>query len=247
MSIEMRGIRFSYGAVQALDGVDFDVAPGEAVALLGDNGAGKSTLIKVLAGVLRADEGTVEVDGKPLAVGNPVAARQAGIETLYQDLALFDNLDVTMNFFIGRERSDTFGFLRFHDMWNWVDDLMGSLGIRDVPPRRLVQELSGGQRQITAIARAIGFGSKYLVLDEPTSALSPTAAEELLAMTRSVVEGGLGVVVITHNVGHALQVADRVVVMRLGRVAGTLEASETDPSEVVSVMQGSNSGAPQTR
>ena len=169
---------------------------------------------------------------------DPVEARHAGIETFYQDLSLLDNLDVTMNFFIGREECTRLGFLRFGEMRRRTRELIHRHSIREFDTGAVVSHLSGGQRQIIALARAIGFGSKYLILDEPTSALSPAAADEVLQIVRSLARRGFGVVVITHNIEHAFRAADRIVVMRLGRVAGVRDAKEVSPSDVVSLIVG---------
>lgn len=240
MAIDMTGIDFSYGPVEALRGADFHLDPGEVVALVGDNGAGKSTLIKILAGVLRPDAGTVEVDGDTVDFKSPKDARAAGIETLYQDLALLDNLDVTMNFFVGREETGPGGLLRFKEMRHQTSETIHRYAAREIDTTALVQNLSGGQRQVVALSRAIGFGTKYLLLDEPTSALSPAAAEETLATIRGLARQGFGVVVITHNVEHAFKVADRIVVLRLGRMVGSLIAREVSPADVVSLIVGAD-------
>jgi ABC-type sugar transport system ATPase subunit len=238
MAIEMRDITFSYGAVQALDGVDFEVDEGEVVALVGDNGAGKTTLIKVLSGVLEPGGGTIRVDGEPVTFKSPVDAREAGIETLYQDLALLDNLDVAVNFFIGREKVNGRGFLRFNEMHDEAERIINRHAIRGIDSKVLVQNLSGGQRQIIALARAVEFGTRYVILDEPTSALNPAAAEEVLKMVRDLAAKGFGVVMITHNVEHAFKVADRIVVLRLGKVAGIRDRANTSPSDIVSLIVG---------
>jgi ABC-type sugar transport system ATPase subunit len=240
VAIDMTGIDFSYGPVEALKGADFHLDPGEVVALVGDNGAGKSTLIKILAGVLRPDAGTVEVDGETVDFKSPRDARDAGIETLYQDLALLDNLDVTMNFFVGREKTGPGGLLRFKKMRHQTSETIHRYAAREIDTTALVQNLSGGQRQVVALSRAIGFGTRYLLLDEPTSALSPVAAEEILETIRGLARQGFGVVVITHNVEHAFKVADRIVVLRLGRVVGSLIVREVSPADVVSLIVGAN-------
>ncbi len=240
MAIEMSDIAFSYGAVEALNGVDFRVDQGEVVALVGDNGAGKSTLIKVLSGVLEPDRGSITVDGEERVFRSPVDARGAGIETLYQDLALLDNLDVAVNFFVGREKVNRGGFLTFNSMHDEANRIINRYAIRGVDSKALVQNLSGGQRQIVALARAVVFGTKYIILDEPTSALSPAAADEVLKVVRGLSDEGFGVVIITHNVEHAFQVADRLVVLRLGEVAGERERATTTPSEIVSLIVGAD-------
>lgn len=234
----MRDIGFSYGPVQALESVDFQLDPGEAVAIVGDNGAGKSTLIKILAGVIRPDRGTITVDGTAVDFRSPRDAREAGIETLYQDLALLDNLDVTMNFFVGREETRNGGFLRFEEMRRQTAERINRYAIREVGISSLVRNLSGGQRQVVALSRAIGFGTRYLLLDEPTSALSPAAAEETLETIRGLAGHGFGIALITHNVEHAFDAADRIVVLKLGRVVGSLSTADVTPADVVSLIIG---------
>jgi D-xylose transport system ATP-binding protein len=237
MTIEMTGIAFNYGAVEALRGVDFTVQPGEVVALVGDNGAGKSTLIKVLSGVLQPASGAISVDGEPVQFRTPADARRVGIETLYQDRTLLDNLDVATNFFIGREETNGAGFMRLNRMRAKVAEVIDRY-VQGVEPTTLAQNLSGGQRQIVALARAVMFGRRYIVLDEPTSALSPAAAKEVLRVVRNLANEGFGVVVITHNVEQAFKVADRIVVMRLGQVAGVRNRADSSPSDIVSLIVG---------
>lgn len=238
MTIEMRGIHKSYGAVEALKNVDFTARPGEVMAILGDNGAGKSTLIKILSGAVEPTAGTITVDGREVALTKPTDAREAGIGTLYQDLALFDGLNVTMNFFMGREDVGFGGFLNYPEMQRRAHKLVSRYTVRNIDIHSPLQGLSGGQRQIVALARTVGFGGRFVILDEPTSALSPSAAVEVLDVVRSLRDRGIGVIIITHNIAQAMKVADYVTVLRLGEVAGVREISKTSEEDVVALIVG---------
>lgn len=240
MTIEMRGISKSYGAVEALKDVDFTATRGEVMAIFGDNGAGKSTLIKILSGAIEPTSGTITVDGQEKKFSNPLDAREAGIGTLYQDLAIFDGLDVTMNFYIGREETTFGGFMDFGKMQRRTHELVRKFSVRDIDIHAALEGLSGGQRQIVAITRTTGFGGDFVILDEPTSALSPSAAQEVLAVVRSLADSGIGVIVITHNVAQGLKVADKATVLRLGTVAGVRDAKSTSEEELVSLIVGTN-------
>ena len=236
--LEARGISKSYGAIQALDGVDFTVHAGEVVGLIGDNGAGKSTLIKVLCGAMAPDAGVLRIDGEQVTLRTPAQAQALGIDTVYQDLALFDDLSVAANVFAGRERVRKSRLLKHREMNDFTRDLVETLGV-DVPnPKTLVRNLSGGQRQAVALARAAAFDSKIVFLDEPTAALSKGAAERMLEIIKDLREHGLGVVFIAHNIDHILEASDRIVVLRRGLVVGERTASETDLRELVSLMVG---------
>jgi len=243
MTIEMRGISKKYGAVEALKDVDFTATPGEVMAIFGDNGAGKSTLIKVLSGAIEPTGGTITVDGVQKNFKSPIDAREAGIGTLYQDLAVFDGLDVTMNFFIGREETYFGGFMNFGKMQRQTGELVRRFSVRDIDIHAQLLNLSGGQRQIVAITRTTGFGSDYVILDEPTSAFSPSAAREVLDVVRSLADSGIGVIIITHNVAQGLKVADKATVLRRGRVAGVTDAKSTSEEELVSMIVGTNLAA----
>lgn len=243
MSIVMRDINKSYGAVEALKGVDFHARRGEVMAILGDNGAGKSTLIKILSGALEPTSGTMSVDDKEVKFSKPNDARDAGIGTLYQDLALFDGLSVSMNFYIGREATKFLGFLDYAPMQRHAGELINKYSVRDMNIHNAVGGLSGGQRQIVALARTVGFGGNYVILDEPTSALSPSAAQEVLDVVRQMRDQGIGVILITHNILQAMSVADEVTVLRLGEVAGVRKVSETTEEDIVSLIVGVNQKA----
>ncbi len=236
MAVVLEGISKAYGHVQAIEGVDFSVEHGEVVGLLGDNGAGKSTLMKILAGSVRPDAGRITVDGTAQSFGSPVEAREAGIEMLFQDLALFDDMPVVMNVFMGREVTNRLGFLRYGEMRRRARQIVGGFSIRPFSVDSPVGELSGGQRQVSAIARTIGFGSRYVILDEPTSALSPTAREEVLAIVRNLAEAGIGVVMVSHDLAHVRRVCDRVAILHLGKLAGVREIATTSHEEIVSLI-----------
>lgn len=243
MSVEMRGINKSYGAVVALKNVDFTARPAEVMAILGDNGAGKSTLIKILSGAVGPTSGTIAVDGREVNFSKPSDARESGIGTLYQDLAIFDGLNVTMNFFIGREEAGFGGFLNYPQMQRRAHELVSRYSVRNIDIHSPLQGLSGGQRQIVALARTVGFGGRFVILDEPTSALSPSAALEVLDVVRRLRDQGIGVIVITHNISQAMKVADHITVLRLGEIAGVREVSKTSEEEVVGLIVGASQAA----
>lgn len=243
MSVEMRGINKSYGAVVALKNVDFTARPAEVMAILGDNGAGKSTLIKILSGAVGPTSGTIAVDGREVNFSKPSDARGSGIGTLYQDLAIFDGLNVTMNFFIGREEVGFGGFLNYPQMQRRAHELVSRYSVRNIDIHSPLQGLSGGQRQIVALARTVGFGGRFVILDEPTSALSPSAALEVLDVVRRLRDQGIGVIVITHNISQAMKVADHITVLRLGEIAGVREVSKTSEEEVVGLIVGASQAA----
>lgn len=237
----MKGISKSFGAVQALTDVDFEVYPGEVVALVGDNGAGKSTLIKCVAGAHQADKGKIFVDGEEVKIHSPSDATRLGIETVYQDLALCDNLDVVANMFLGRERAEPLGIgpLAELEMEKRALDVLGELRVTTIPSvRQRVASLSGGQRQSVAISRAVMWSAKLVILDEPTAALGVAQTAQVHALIKRLREQGLGVVVITHNLHEVFELADRIVVLRLGRRVATFEQKKTTPEEVVAAITG---------
>jgi ABC-type sugar transport system ATPase subunit len=243
MRVELTEISKSFGSVQALKNATLGVSSGEVVALVGDNGAGKSTLMKILAGALRPDGGTIKIDGAETTFANPAHARTLGIEMLYQDLALFDELNVTANVYLGREVvwAPWFfgGFLNFGDMRRKTKEIVDRFSIRQIGIHAEVGKLSGGQRQVTALARTVGFGSHIAILDEPTSALSPSAADEILEVVKNLARQDIGVVMISHNLAHVMEAAHRIVVLRLGEVVGNLDAKTCTSAEVVGLMVGS--------
>jgi D-xylose transport system ATP-binding protein len=239
--LAIRGIAKNYGAVNALRGVSFDVRAGEATALLGDNGAGKSTLIKIIAGAQPPSAGSLVLDGREVAFSGPADAKAAGIETVYQDLSLCPNVDVVANFFMGRElvrRVAGLSWLREREMEAETDKALRGLGTRIPSLRARVDTLSGGQRQAIELARFVHWGGRLVLLDEPFAALGVTQTRRGLELIEQVKRRGVAVVVITHNVLHALQVADRMVVLHQGRVAGERRRAETGHEELVALITG---------
>jgi D-xylose transport system ATP-binding protein len=241
-TLELRGISKSFGSVQALSDVDFEVRPGEVMALVGDNGAGKSTLIKVVAGIHAADEGEILFEGKPVHISSPKDAAKLGIEVVYQDLALCDNLDVVQNMYLGREAHDAFQRLREAVMEQKTAETLKGLRVTTIRSiRQAVATLSGGQRQSVAVARAVMWNSKIVILDEPTAALGVAQTEQVLALVRRLAEQGLAVVLISHNLHDIFEVATRITVLRLGRNAGLYDRDKTTQQEVVTAI---TAGAP---
>lgn len=216
--VEMRDIHKTFGAIKALDGVDLMIEPGEILGLVGDNAAGKSTLMKVLSGAYRADSGSVKVNGDRHEIHNVDDARALGIEMVYQDLALADNLDVTANIYMGREIvSGRWHWLDFKQMEVEARRLLERLKI-DINVKHPVATLSGGQRQAVAIARAMAFNARLVILDEPTASLSPETAEHVLELVRTLKKQGVAVIMINHRTDEVTRVADRLAVMRHGRI-----------------------------
>lgn len=218
--VEMRDIKKSFAAVQALRGVNLTLNHGEVLGLMGDNAAGKSTLMKVLSGAYGADEGEILIEGNKVHMSSPLDARRLGIEMVYQDLALANNLDVTANIFLGREEVSAkigpFGILDSERMEQEADRLLDRLKIK-IPVRLLVERLSGGQRQAVAIARAMAFDSKVIIMDEPTAALSVAAITQVLDLVRELKAQGASIIVISHRLEDIYSVSDRLIVMRQGR------------------------------
>jgi simple sugar transport system ATP-binding protein len=238
--LEARGVTRRFGHVQALRGAAFTAHAGEVVALIGDNGAGKSTLVKALAGALRPDSGEILLDGRPVHLGDPVAAQRLGIETVYQDLALAHDLDAAANLFLGRELT-RFPFLNLLDraaMRRRATEAFEELGIRLPDMSAPVRQLSGGQRQCVAVARAVAWASRIVFMDEPTAALGVVQRGQVLDLIRRVRDRGVTVVLISHNMPEVLAVADRVEVLRLGRRVARFTAADTSVEELVSAMTG---------
>jgi len=238
--LSLRGIAKRFGAVQALSDVDLDVHGGEVVALVGDNGAGKSTLIKTIAGVGPADSGEIRWEGRPVSINRPHDAQGLGIATVYQDLALADNLDVVGNLFLGREVTRN-GVLDEITMEQRARELIAQLAAKIPSVRIPVASLSGGQRQTVAIARSLLGEPKVVVLDEPTAALGVAQTAQVLDLIKRLRERGLGVVVISHNLADVYEVANRIAVLRLGRNAGEYGTDATQ-EEVIAAMTGANLG-----
>jgi D-xylose transport system ATP-binding protein len=240
--LRLRGIGKSFGAVRALSGVDFEVYPQEVVGLVGDNGAGKSTLIKAIAGVGPADEGEIFVNGQPVKITSPQVATGLGIETVYQDLALCDNLDVVANLFLGREERTPFMTLDENDMERKGLQVLRSLDVKLPSVRAIVSTLSGGQRQSIAVAKTILRNAKVVLLDEPTAALGVAQTRQVLHLIKRLKDRGLAVVVISHNLADVFEVVDRVVVLRLGRKVGTFDVKNTSQERVVAAITGAEFG-----
>jgi len=243
--LQASGVTKRFGAVEALTDVDFEVSAGEVVALVGDNGAGKSTLIKAIAGTQPGDEGEYLFDGEPVSIHSPLDAKRLGIATVYQDLALCDNLDVVANLFLGEETIERGpqAALRVLDeiaMEDRAVELLDSLSVTTLRSVRTeVGSLSGGQRQSVAIARSLLGDPKVVMLDEPTAALGVAQTHQVLDLIKRLRERGLGIIVISHNIDNILAVADRIVVLRLGRRAATFTTSETTHDEIVGAITGS--------
>ncbi len=238
----MRGINKSFGAVRALTNVDFEVYDGEVVGLVGDNGAGKSTLIKTIAGVGPADDGEVFVAGEPVKITSPQIASRLGIETVYQDLALCDNLDVVSNLFLGREHHTPFGVLSEIEMERQGLNVLRTLDVKIPSIRATVAALSGGQRQSIAVAKTILRNAKLILLDEPTAALGVAQTKQVLNLILRLREQGLAVVVISHNLADVFEVVDRVIVMRLGKRVATFDVKSTTAEKVVAAITGAEFG-----
>jgi len=231
----------NYGAVQALQGVSFSIARGEVIALLGDNGAGKSTLVKIISGGLEATSGSMMFDGKEFRPKSPSQAKAAGIETVYQDLSLCTNVDVVANFFMGRELTKSFLGIKVLDealMEEQVAKAMANAGTRIPSLRSKVEHLSGGQRQAIELNRFVHWGGKLVLLDEPFAALGVEQTKRGLEMIRQVAAQGIGVVIITHIMQQAFQVADRMVVIRQGVVAGDVARKQTNADAVIGMITG---------
>jgi len=240
--LSMTGVSKRFGAVQALKDIDFDVSAGEVVALVGDNGAGKSTLVKAIAGVYTPDAGDVVFDGKHVDIHSPSQAQALGIATVFQDLALCDNLDVVANLFLGNEqrRGQALDEVSMEkESWQLLRELSAKIPSVRIP----VASLSGGQRQTVAIARSLLGSPKVVMLDEPTAALGVAQTAEVLNLVERLRERGLGVILISHNMSDVMAVADRVVVLRLGRNNGEFRVADTNTQEIIAAITGATSNA----
>lgn len=232
--LELKGVSKNFGAVQALSNVDFDVRLGEVMALVGDNGAGKSTLIKGVAGIYPFDGGEVYFDGAPVNIHSPRDIAALGIEVVYQDLALANNLDVVANMFLGRELIQSPMRLDETSMEEACIETLESLSVSTLRSvRQPVASLSGGQRQAIAVAKAVMWNSKLVILDEPTAALGVAQTRQVLDLVKRLADKGLGVVLISHNLHDIFEVSDRITVLRLGEKVGVLDAKNTTQQEVV--------------
>lgn len=241
--LEARKLNKSFGPVHVLHDIDFAVYPGEVTALVGDNGAGKSTLVKCFAGINAIDSGEIHFEGKPVTISDPRAATGLGIEFVYQDLALADNLDITQNMFLGRELTNGKVFLSDGEMERKARETLAGLSVRTVSSvRQLVSSLSGGQRQTVAIAKAVLWNSKVVFLDEPTAALGVAQTRQVLDLVRRLADQGLGVVLISHNMNDVMEVADRVAALFLGRIAAEVKKTETSTTQIVELITAGRSG-----
>jgi D-xylose transport system ATP-binding protein len=241
MLLRAEGLTKRFGGVEALVDVDFEVEAGEVVALVGDNGAGKSTLLSILTGSVQPDAGSVHVLGRELRLGSPAESAALGIATVYQDLALCDNLDVVANLFLGRETTDRLGPLAVLDeveMERRAVETLRRLSVKIPSVRTPIEALSGGQRQSVAVARSVLWENKVVLLDEPTAALGVAQTREVLDLVRRLRDEGHAVVIISHNLADVFEVADRITVLRLGRYVGTFDAATADHEEIVAYMTG---------
>ena len=240
--LSLRGINKSFGPVHVLRDVDLDVRAGRVTALVGDNGAGKSTLIKGIAGIYPFDSGEVRFEGKPVSINGPKQANDIGIEVVYQDLALCDNLDVVHNMFLGREIKSGVT-LNETDMEKRAGETLQGLSVRTLKSlRQQVSSLSGGQRQTVAIARAVLWNSKLVILDEPTAALGVAQTEQVLNLVRRLADNGLGVILISHNMNDVQAVADDIACLYLGRMAAQVDKSSVSSQQVVELITTGRSG-----
>src|SRR5689334_4565795 len=241
--LRVSGLNKSFGPVHVLHDVDFAVYPGQVTALVGDNGAGKSTLVKCVAGIHPIDTGTIEWEGKPVNITAPSVASSLGIEFVYQDLALADNLDITQNMFLGRELRQGRAFLSDAEMETRARETLRGLAVRTINSvRQPVASLSGGQRQTVAIARAVLQQGKVVFLDEPTAALGVAQTRQVLNLVRRLADNGIGVVLISHTMNDVMEVADRIDALYLGRVAAEVLKTDTSTTQVVELITSGRSG-----
>ncbi len=236
--ISLRGITKHFGGVYAIKGIDLDIYPGEVLALVGDNGAGKSTLIKIISGAYAADEGEILIDGVRAQIGSPADAKRHHIETIYQDLALMDNLDIPPNIFMGREIVQrgilgAFGILDFREMVARTRALLTRLNIELPDLKRKVFFLSGGQRQAVAISRALYFDARVIIMDEPTAALGVEETAKVYSLICELRQNGIAVIVISHNINEVFGIADRFVVLKTGEVVGVKAKESTNLDEIL--------------
>lgn len=234
--VEMRNMSISFGGIHAVDDASVDLHPGEVVGLLGHNGAGKSTLIKILSGAYQRDNGEIHIDGKPATINNPRDAKGYGIETIYQTLALADNVDTAANLYLGRELLTPWGTLDDVAMEAKAREVMGRLNPRFQRFKDPVKALSGGQRQSVAIARAILFNARILIMDEPTAALGPEETAQVSELILQLKSEGIGIFLISHDIHDVFDLADRVAVMKNGQVVGTARTQDVDKDEVLGMI-----------
>jgi D-xylose transport system ATP-binding protein len=242
-TLELRGIQKSFGPVHVLSSVDFSARPGEVTALVGDNGAGKTTMVKCIGGTYQIDAGEVWFEGEPVTIHGPRDAAAHGIEIVYQDLALCNNLDIVQNMFLGRERVSGLRTLDEPTMERLANETLASLSVRTVRSvRQLVASLSGGQRQTVAIAKSVLWKSKVVILDEPTAALGVAQTAQVLDLVRRLADQGVAVILISHNMNDVLTVADSIAVLYLGRMAAQVRRSDVTQTQVVELITSGRSG-----
>ena len=242
-TLELRGIDKSFGPVHVLSSVNFTANAGEVTALVGDNGAGKTTLVKCIGGIHRADAGELIFDGTPRTIDGPRDAASLGVEIVYQDLALCDNLDIVDNMFLGREEVSRLHTLDENSMENLAQKALVSLSVRTVRSvRQLVASLSGGQRQTVAIAKSVLWKSKIVILDEPTAALGVAQTEQVLDLVRRLAEQGVAVILVSHNMNDVMKVADSIAVLYLGRMAAQVRRQDVTQTQVVELITAGRSG-----
>jgi D-xylose transport system ATP-binding protein len=234
--VEMRNIRVSFGGVHAVDDVSVDLRPGEVVGLVGGNGAGKSTLMKVLSGAQRADSGEIRINGEPVSITNPRDAKNYGIETIYQTLALADNLDAPGNLFLGRELTTSMGQINDSAMEDQTRKVMGRLNPYFKAFKKPVVSLSGGQRQAVAIARAIYFNARILIMDEPTAALGPGETAQVRNLIKQLKAEGIGIFLVSHDIHDVFDLAERISVMYHGKIVETVVRDEVSIDEVLGMI-----------
>ncbi|MDQ3559416.1 MAG: ATP-binding cassette domain-containing protein [Pseudomonadota bacterium] len=234
--VELRRITKRFGGIHAVENVSIELGRGEVVGLLGHNGAGKSTLIKILSGVFPADSGQIRVDGAPVTIRSTRDSKALGIETIYQNLALSENLDAVANLFLGREITGRFGFMNVEAMEMAARSTLGRMKLRLPPLSNLVATLSGGQRQAVAIARAIHFNARVLIMDEPTAALGPEETGKVGALIRELAAQGIGIILISHDIHDVFDLADRLVVLKNGRLVGAVRPQDVSQDDVLSMI-----------
>ncbi|HXU86225.1 MAG TPA: ATP-binding cassette domain-containing protein [Verrucomicrobiae bacterium] len=234
--VEMRNIKIAFGGVHAVDNVSIDLRPGEVMGLVGGNGAGKSTLMRALSGARPPDSGEIVIDGRPATIGNPRDAKTYGIETIYQTLALADNVDAAANMFLGRELTTRFGSLDESAMESSTRKVMGRLNPNFKNFKSPVRSLSGGQRQSVAIARAVHFNARILIMDEPTAALGPAETEQVRSLIRQLKAEGIGIFLVSHDIHDVFDLSERISVMYHGRVVDTVNKADTDPDAVLGMI-----------
>jgi D-xylose transport system ATP-binding protein len=234
--VEMENIRIAFGGVHAVDNVSVDLFAGEVVGLVGGNGAGKSTLMRALSGAHPPDSGQIVIDGQPVTISNPREAKAFGIETIYQTLALADNVDAAANMFLGRELTTRMGTLDDSAMESATRKVMGRLNPNFKNFKTAVMSLSGGQRQSVAIARAVHFNARILIMDEPTAALGPAETEQVRSLIRQLKSEGIGIFLISHDIHDVYDLSDRIAVMYHGRIVGTVTKNDVTTDEVLAMI-----------